>query len=85
MRVDISHGLGRRDRFAYLRPELFHESFAVDLNKEGLTNRHGWLTKHAALINRSKEEFIAHMGSRFRSGLRAKYGISARCRRYSLA
>lgn len=60
MRVDISHGLGRRDRFAYLRPELFHESFAVDLNKEGLTNHHGWLTKHAALINRSKEEFIAH-------------------------
>ncbi|SFQ18328.1 Abi family protein [Pseudomonas borbori] len=30
-RVDISHGLGKQHKFAYLQPELFHESFSSKL------------------------------------------------------
>lgn len=68
LRVDISHHLGEKDKFAYLKPELFHESFAVDVDtKNGLTRFHDWLTKHALLILRSKEEFIRHN--------RDKYGL----------
>jgi abortive infection bacteriophage resistance protein len=61
LRVDISHGLGNQEKFAYLRPELFHASFSVQLDgKTGLTKHHAWLGKHAALINRSNEDFIRH-------------------------
>lgn len=61
LRVDISHTLGKHHKFAYLQPELFHESFAEKLDsKTGLTRHHVWLSKHAALINRSKEDFIRH-------------------------
>jgi abortive infection bacteriophage resistance protein len=61
MRVDISHGLGRHEKFAYLRPELFHETFSTHLDsKTGLTKHHVWIGKHAALINRSNEDFIRH-------------------------
>lgn len=61
LRVDISHTLGRRHKFAYLRPEQFHASFAEKLdNQSGLTKHHLWLSKHAALINRSREDFIRH-------------------------
>ena len=61
LRVDISHGLGKHHKFAYLKPELFHESFSSKLDsKTGLTKHHGWLSKHAALINRSNEDFIRH-------------------------
>lgn len=67
LRVDISHSLGQVDRFAYLKPELFHDSFATRLEPEtGLTPHHGWLAKHASLIGRSREEFIKHN--------KAKYG-----------
>jgi abortive infection bacteriophage resistance protein len=61
LRVDISHGLGKHEKFAYLRPDLFHESFSTRLDgKTGLTKHHAWLGKHAALINRSNEDFIRH-------------------------
>ncbi|RON44392.1 Abi family protein [Pseudomonas frederiksbergensis] len=61
LRVDISHGLGRHEKFAYLRPEHFHESFSTQLDsKTGLTKHNVWLGKHAALINRSNEDFIRH-------------------------
>ena len=61
LRVDISHGLGKHHKFAYLQPELFHESFSSKLDGQtGLTKHHGWLIKHATLINRSKEDFIRH-------------------------
>lgn len=61
LRVDISHGLGKHHKFAYLKPALFHESFSGKLDsKTGLTKHHGWLSKHAALINRSNEDFIRH-------------------------
>lgn len=39
----------------------FHESFSSKLDgKTGLTKHHGWLIKHATLINCSKEDFIRH-------------------------
>lgn len=68
LRVDISHTLGEIDPVAYLRPELFHESFSRDLNNgKGLTRHHEWLGRHARLINESKEEFVRHN--------KAKYGL----------
>ncbi|WAK04521.1 Abi family protein [Methylobacter sp. YRD-M1] len=61
LRVDISHSLGKKDPFAYLKPELLFEDFTTKLNeKNGLSKHHQWLTKQAALISRSKEEFITH-------------------------
>lgn len=66
LRVDISHGLGKHEKFAYLRPDLFHDSFSRQLdNKTGLTKHHLWLGKHAALINRSNEDFIRHNKERY--------------------
>lgn len=68
LRVDISHSLGKHEKFAYLRPDLFHESFSKHLeSKTGLTKHHAWLSKHAALINRSNEDFIRHN--------KGKYGL----------
>ncbi len=68
LRVDISHTLGKHDRFAYLKPELFFEDFTQKLDAAtGLSRHHQWLNRHAALINRSKEEFIRHN--------KAKYGL----------
>ena len=59
LRVDISHTLGKLDTFAYLRGDLFHSTFSSELDKQtGLTKHHIWLTKHAQLISRSKEEFV---------------------------
>ena len=61
LRVDISHTLGKKDPFAYLKPELLFDGFAKKLDeKTGLTQHHQWLTKHATLISRSKEDFIQH-------------------------
>nr|WP_274594938.1 Abi family protein [Pseudomonas nabeulensis] len=61
LRVDISHVLGKHNKFAYLVPEIFHESFSLQLDtKTGLTKHHAWIGKHAALINRSNEDFIRH-------------------------
>jgi abortive infection bacteriophage resistance protein len=61
LRVDISHTLGKLDRFAYLRPELFHPDFGHKLDKKkGVSGHHEWLSKHAQLISRSKEEFVRH-------------------------
>ncbi len=65
LRVDVSHTLGKEDRFAYLRPDLFHRSFSEELNGDGLTNHHRWLGKHAGLITRSKEDFISHNRTRY--------------------
>lgn len=68
LRVDVSHTLGHLDRFAYLKPELFHEEFSTQLDKKtGVTRHHEWLGKHAQLIARSKEEFVRHN--------RDKYGL----------
>lgn len=68
LRADVSHTLGQLDRFAYLKPELFHNEFSVKLDKDsGVTRHHEWLGKHAQLIGRSKEEFVRHN--------RVKYGL----------
>ena len=61
LRVDISHTLGKRDPFAYLSADYFHATFSINLDtKTGLTRHHTWLGKHAQLISRSKEEFVAY-------------------------
>lgn len=66
LRVDISHTLGRLDRFAYLKPALFHEEFSGRLDRDsGLSRHHEWLGKHAQLIGRSKEEFVRHNKARY--------------------
>ena len=66
LRVDISHRLGKYHEFAYLQPERFHESFSCKLDsKTGLSRHHGWLNKHATLINRSKEDFIRHYKNKY--------------------
>lgn len=66
LRVDISHTLGRIDRFAYLRPELFHREFSQELdNGKGVTRHHEWLSKHARLVGDSKEEFVRHNKTKY--------------------
>lgn len=61
LRVDLSHRLGEQDQFAYLKPELFHESFATEIQADtGLPRHHAWLAKHAGLIGRSRETFMTH-------------------------
>jgi abortive infection bacteriophage resistance protein len=61
LRVDISHKLGEIDTFAYLKPELFFDEFSCHIEQRtGMTPHHSWLSSHAALITRSKEEFIRH-------------------------
>lgn len=68
LRTEIAHRLGQLDPFAYLKPELFHESFSVRLgHASGVTQQHDWIGKHARLIARSKEEFVRHN--------RNKYGL----------
>lgn len=68
LRVDVSHTLGKLDRFAYLKPELFHHDFSTRLDKDsGVSRHHDWLGKHAQVIGRSKEEFVRHN--------RSKYGL----------
>jgi abortive infection bacteriophage resistance protein len=66
LRVDIAHALGKLDAFAYLRGDLFHPTFSNELDKQtGLTKHHVWLTKHAQLISRSKEEFVNHNKTKY--------------------
>ena len=61
LRVDLSHRLGEKDLFGYLKPALFHDNFAVKVNPAtGLTKHHEWLSKHAGLIVRSRETFMTH-------------------------
>lgn len=68
LRVDLSHRLGEKDPFAYLKPELFHDNFARKVEADsGLTRHHEWQTKHAALVMRSRETFMVHN--------RQKYGL----------
>ncbi len=60
-RVEIAHLLGEQDKFSYLNPDFFHESFSKTLKPNtGLTEHHTWLSKQAGLISRSKETFIKH-------------------------
>ena len=46
--------------------KLFLDNFGQKLNpKTGLTAHHQWLSKHAGLIGRSKEEFIVHYKKKY--------------------
>ncbi|OSI16222.1 abortive phage resistance protein [Neisseria dentiae] len=68
LRTDIAHTLGSLDKFAYLKPECLHESFAALENldsQKGITKHQAWLAKHAALITRSKEDFIYHNKTKY--------------------
>lgn len=66
LRVDIAHTLGQLDAFAYLKNDLFHSAFSQVLDKQsGLTKHHVWLSKHAQLIGRSKEEFVNHNRNKY--------------------
>ena len=66
LRVDLSHRLGEKDAFAYLKPDLFHENFAAKVDKDtGLTRHHEWLSKHAALVVRSRETFMVHNKTKY--------------------
>lgn len=68
LRVDVSHQLGGLDPFAYLNPELFHSRFSRQLDPaRGVSRHHEWLSRHARLISRSREEFVHH--NRLRYGL----------------
>lgn len=49
-----------------LKPEFLFEGFSRQLDeKTGLTEHHQWLTKHASLISRSKEDFIKHYKNKY--------------------
>ncbi|MCL6308931.1 Abi family protein [Pseudomonas syringae] len=66
LRVDIAHSLGELDAFAYLKPELLHIDFTAKLEANtGLSRHHGWLSRHATLISRSKEEFVRHNKTKY--------------------
>lgn len=66
LRVDMSHLLGKKHAFAYLKPECLQDDFAELLDKKtGLSRHHQWLQHHARLIARSKEEFIRHNTSKY--------------------
>jgi abortive infection bacteriophage resistance protein len=66
LRVDISHTLGKLDPFAYLHPQFFHADFSREFDLgTAVTSQHDWLSKHAKLISRSKEEFVIHNKARY--------------------
>ena len=67
LRVDVAHTLGKLDKFAYNKPELFHSKFVnyVLDTKKGNTKYSDWIDKHAALIKRSKETFIEHAKKKY--------------------
>lgn len=68
LRVDITHGLGVLDPFAYMQPGLLHKDFCGRiLASTGISRHQDWLTRHNQLISRSKEDFIQHC--------KAKYGL----------
>jgi abortive infection bacteriophage resistance protein len=61
LRVDIAHLLGQYSSISYLDKTNFHEGFSLYLDaSKGVTKHHEWLSKHAQLINRSREAFIVH-------------------------
>ena len=66
LRADISHTLGKINRFAYEKPELFHEKFSVIRDKKtGVTKHQQWLEKQKRLITRSTEKFVSHHRDRY--------------------
>lgn len=61
LRVDISHMLGKHNPLAYVDSSLFKDEFVSVCSRDtGLPGHHRWLGKHAQLIGRSREDFVAH-------------------------
>ena len=55
LRVDITHGLGVLDPFAYMQPGLLHKDFCGRiLASTGISRHQDWLTRHNQLISRPK-------------------------------
>lgn len=65
LRVDISHGLGKVDTFAYANPECLHPKFTTNTNRQGVVFHNAWIAKHEQLVVRSKEEFVQHNRDRY--------------------
>jgi abortive infection bacteriophage resistance protein len=60
IRVDIAHLLGKRNTFAYLSLNEFHDSFARRRSGKDKSEHEKWLEKQQGLIDRSREDFIIH-------------------------
>lgn len=60
LRTQIAHTLGEHHPLSYLDATCLHESFTSYAMSGGLSRHHEWVTKQAALITRSKEDFILH-------------------------
>ena len=70
VRVDIAHGLGERDIFAYRDIKQFHPGFAGKKRKNSsLTAHEEWLNKYEGLVKRSKEDVIKHYRQHHRGDL----------------
>jgi abortive infection bacteriophage resistance protein len=66
VRVDIAYLLGGKDPFAYNNPTLLHGNFTKKINPlNGLTKYEEWHSKHAQLIQRSKEDFATHYKTKY--------------------
>lgn len=66
LRVDVSHTLGKIDKFAYAKAECLHDTFTSTYDQSrGTTGHHAWMAKHGQLIARSKEEFVRHNRERY--------------------
>jgi abortive infection bacteriophage resistance protein len=65
-RVDISYLMGKKDKFAYINPNLLHGNFTKKTNpRTGKSKHQDWLFKHDQLINRSKEDFTTHYKTKY--------------------
>ena len=60
VRAEIALLLGRRDPFAYTRPNLLHPRFVSTPTPSGRTRYQNWLDKFDEQVRRSKDEFILH-------------------------
>jgi abortive infection bacteriophage resistance protein len=66
VRVDIAYLMGKKDTFAYTKPELLHGHFTKKVNpKTGKTKHEEWLLKHEFMISRSKEDFVEHFKNKY--------------------
>ena len=61
LRVNIAYHLGRHDTFGHIHESALNPSFTrKPYGRNGMTNFENWVSKYRGLIDRSKEDFIAH-------------------------
>lgn len=66
IRVDIAYRLGKKDTFAYTKPDLLHPHFTEKIRGEtGQTAYALWSAKHEQLIHRSREDFAKYHKSKY--------------------